>query len=78
VQPYGGSNRYPNAFGFRNFQVNDYGRQVVWPEQFDPLPPPSAWAIVGTTSALRNMRVAAAISNKRFTVVFLLVLEKQP
>jgi hypothetical protein len=69
---------YRGAFGFRNFRGEDYGRQVVWPEQFAPLPPPSAWAIVGATMVLRNMRVAAAMSNRRFTVVFLLVLENQP
>ena len=55
--------------GFRNATKN-YGLQIVFPPQLPPPPPPSAWATVGITKVLRNIRAAATTSSARFTVVF--------
>jgi hypothetical protein len=59
------------AFGFR--KLKNYGLQA--PLQ---LGVPSAWAIVGTTKALRKSTAAAIASRARFTIVFLLVWKSEP
>jgi hypothetical protein len=50
---------------------------MVFPPQLVLPPPPSAWATVGTTKVLRNIRAAAMMSRLRFMGGFLLVFENQ-
>ena len=59
----------PTMFGFRN-EIKNYGLQMPFPPQLVLPAPPSAWATVGITKVLTNIRAAATINSTRFTVVF--------
>jgi hypothetical protein len=57
-------------FVFRNAKRESYGLHIELPPQLVPPAPPSAWATVGITKVLKNIRAAATTSSIRFTVVF--------
>lgn len=57
--------------------LDSYGLQGPSPEQL-PLPPPSAWAMVGITIVFRRSTAVASANRMRFTVVFSLYWKSEP